>query len=217
MDLLEYHRTHRQEQDSWDLEAIDRAAREQDASFPGRVQTLLDGADQRFTDDLRTVVRGPLFEKLEALSRLYLASSPEQRVFIRSRLIRRRDKSEETHHNRQIASRLESFGLRAAVIGMREHSVEMVKVGLAGFAITDLESDVRETLMSITVLFHAAKSLDADAAALFREVAAISGPAFSAVLTDYAKRPAGLQTLGCMGWFEVQTPQGVGFQRTRPV
>ena len=51
-----------------------------------------------------------------------------------------------------------------------------------------------------------------DADALFLEVAAIAGPAFSALLQDWVKRDPSLQSLGCMGWREVETPEGLDFQ-----
>ncbi|MBZ5596471.1 MAG: hypothetical protein LAP39_29875 [Acidobacteriia bacterium] len=212
MNLLDYHRLRREEQEAWDLPAIEEAVREQDPAFPERVHELLQCGEDRFWDNLRTVERGPLFEKLAAVSQLYLGCSPQQRTYMRSRLADRSGDSAEARRKREIADRLGSCGLRAAVVGLREGSLEMVKAGLAAFAIADLGADVRETLMSITVLFHAAKRLGANAAGLFQEVAAISGPAFSAVLIDFANRPEGLQTLACMGWHEVETPQGPGFQ-----
>lgn len=216
MNLLDYHRLRSKERESWDLPTIEQAVREQDAAFPERVCELLQCAEERFSDDLRTVVRGPLFEKLAALSRLYLGCSPQQRIYMRSRLADRRGAADEARRKREIADRLESFGLRAAVMGLREGSLDMVRAGLAAFAIADIGADVRETMMSITVLFHAAERLGADAAGLFREVAALSGPAFSAVLIDFANRPEGLRTLACMGWREVETPQGIGFQWVWP-
>lgn len=209
MNLLDYHKLRQQEIKTWNLPEIEEAVTQQDAAFPERVLGLLPCAEDRFSDDLLNVVRGPLFERLAQLSQLYLECSPQQRVYIRSRLTNRSG----TPVRVRAAGRLGGFGLRAAVIGLREGSLDMIKTGLTAFAVADIGADVRETLMSITVLFHAAKRLGADAPGLFREIAAISGPAFAAVLIDFAGRSEGPPTLASMGWREVETPDGPGFER----
>ncbi len=209
MDLINCHRLRRQEIDSWNPAEIEQAAIAQDAGFPARVQALLPNDEERFTDNLRDPVRGPLFERMAELSRLYLACSPPQRVYIRSRLTNRTGPRARV----KAAGKLESFSLRVAVIGLREKSADLMKTGLAGFAIADIGSDARETLMSLTLVWHAAKAMPADATGLFREIAAISGPAFGSMLMDFASRPDRVPSLAGMGWREVDTPAGLGFER----
>ena len=200
MTLLDYHRLHGEERDSWDLAAVEAAASRQDAAFASRVQECLPASEEKFSGNLVQVERGPLFEKLARLCRLYLQGSPEQRTYIRSRV------------DRRIGSKLESFALRAAVWGVREQAPDLVRLGLAAFAIADIGGDVRETLMSMAVLFHAANRCGAGAATLFPEAAGICGPAMSAVLLDFLQRAPGLQSLASMGWREVETPEGAGFE-----
>jgi len=202
MNLLDYHRLQREERESNTALALEEAAREREAAFPEQVRALVEGIHDKFSDDLRTVTRGPLFETLERLAVMYRNASAQERLFLRS----------EFWHKRRLAERLESFGLRAAVWGLRERSLEMVRTGLAGFAIADIAGDVRETLMSLPVMFHAARELSGDGALVFEDAAAISGPALAAVLRDFARRPVDLQTLEVMGWKRVETLEGPGFQ-----
>jgi hypothetical protein len=110
------------------------------------------------------------------------------------------------------ASRLASFGLRAAVIGAREKSLGMCLLSLIAFAVADLAGkDVRDVLMGISLLHHCAKLAGEDAGALFNEAEQLSGPAMQAVFRDY-----GGGSIGAMGWHEVETPNGVGFIHGRP-
>ena len=200
MKLLDYHRLHREETESWNLSALEQTALAQDATLPERLMPLLPWSEERFSGDLVTIDRSPLFEKLASLAQLYLRATPEQRTYIRSRL------------NWKAAEKLESFGIRAAALGVREHSPEMVRSGLAAFAAGDIGPDAREILMSVALLFHCANRCGFDAQSLFQEAAAISGPGMAALLLDFLNRPAGLQTLSCMGWHEVETSAGPGFR-----
>jgi hypothetical protein len=105
------------------------------------------------------------------------------------------------------------LGVRQAVVGMREKSEYAIRLGVVAHAIDDLASgDARDTLVRLTLLWYAANRIGADANALFLAVAAISGPAFSALLADWVKRDPSLQSLACMGWQEVETPEGPEFR-----
>lgn len=200
MNLLDYHRLHREETEAWNLSALEQAARAQDATLPDQLTQLLPSLEERFSSGLVTIDRGPLFEKLESLAKLYLRATPEQQTYIRSRL------------NWKAAEKLESFGIRAAALGVREQSRELVRIGLAAFAAGDIGPDAREILMSVALLFHCANRCGSDAQSLFQEAAAISGPGMAALLLDFLNRPPGLQTLACMGWQEVETPEGPGYR-----
>ncbi|HEV8146436.1 MAG TPA: hypothetical protein VGP79_08650 [Bryobacteraceae bacterium] len=205
MKLLDYHRLYDEEKKSWDLAGIESIAARDDAAFPAKVRELLPREDQRFDGDLQDVKTGELFDRLSRLCGVYRDGTAAQQVYIRSRMTQRTGR------------RMESFGLRAAVLGAREASVEQVRLGLTGFAVADLAGgDVRETLMSLAVMFDCARKAGGDPAEEFSAVASLCGPAMAAVFTDFASRPPDLQSLRCMGWHEVQTPQGIGYRHGPP-
>lgn len=199
MKLLEYVDGRREERAQWDLGALEQKVLEQDSAFLERVVPLLPDAAERFSGDLVALDRGPLFQKLTRLCQLYSGATAEQRTWLRSRV------------DARLSSQLESYGLRAAVAGARDRAADYVGLALAAFALADLSSDVREVLMSAALLLRCA-GLCGDAADLFEKGALLCGPAMAAVLRDFAARPASLQTLGVMGWHEIQTPEGPGYR-----
>ena len=73
---------------------------------------------------------------------------------------------------------------------------------------------MRDTLISVTVLFHCARLAvgDEDAGILFRETAGLAGPAMQVLLGEY---PNHVSSLGAMGMYQIETAKGVGFT-TRP-
>lgn len=111
------------------------------------------------------------------------------------------------------ALKLMGFGGTAAILGIRQKSEPLVRLGLVAHAIDGLNSgDARDSLIAITLLFHAAKTIGSDPAALFQEAAAMAGPGMATLLLDFLERPPEIQTLQCMGWREVQRPEGVDFE-----
>jgi hypothetical protein len=204
VDLSDYHRLQRQEKQSWDLPGLERVALAHDSTFLDRLAASLPTPDERFAGDLVVIDRGPLFQKTTGLCQLYLESTPAQRTYIRSRI------------DWKLSGQLGGFGLAAAVVGVREHSPDLVRLGLAAFAVTDIGSDVRDILIPMALLFHCANRCGSGAQTLFQEAAAISGPAMSAVLLDFLERTAELQSLACMGWHEMETAEGPGYRHEPP-
>src|SRR5690242_7045801 len=84
MTVLDYHRLRNEEARSLDVLAIEAAVRARDADLPERVRSLLPAPDEKLAGDLVDLQPSPLHTKLAALTRLYLGTGEEQRVFIRS-------------------------------------------------------------------------------------------------------------------------------------
>jgi hypothetical protein len=197
---LDYHRVRSEETKTWNPAELEAAARKRDATFPKKVAALLPGPKDWLTAKVSSVEPSAAADKLIELCELYRAGTPEERVYIRSRIEHPSGKA------------FLGLGRRQAVVGMRQKSIDAIRLGVVAHAIDDLASgDARDTLVYLTLLWHAAKRIGADADALFLEVAAIAGPAFSAVLGDWVKRDPSLQSLGCMGWREVETSDGPDF------
>ena len=201
MTNLDYHRVRAEEKQAWNPAELEAAARKRDTTFPEKVAALLPGPKDWLATKISSVELSPVSVKLIELCELYLAGTPEERVFMRSRIDLASGKA------------FMGLGVRQAVVGMREKSEDAIRLGVIAHAIDDLASgDARDTLVRLTLLWHAAKRIGADANALFLEVAAIAGSAFSALLEDWVKRHPSLQSLACMGWQEVETPEGLDFR-----
>ncbi len=201
MTNLDYHRVRSEERKTWNAAGLEAAARKRDAAFPEKVAALLPGPRDWLTAKISQVELSPVSENLIALCELYLAGTADERVFMRSRIEITSGKA------------LMGLGVRQAIVGMREKSEQSIRLGVVAHAIDDLASgDARDTMVRLTLLWHAAKRIGADAGALFLDVAAIAGPAFSALLEDWVKRHPSLQSLECMGWQEVETPDGPDFR-----
>ncbi len=202
MTTLEYHRLRNTYVKSWNLQALEDAAGSQDPAFPEHVERLLLLPEEKPSGNPDAPGPAMLHPKLLELCQLYLSSTLEQRMFIRSRI------------DRRLGGRLLGFSYGAAILGLRQKSEQRLRVGLVAHAIEDLAAgDVRDNLVILTLLFDAAKRIGSDPSTLFREVAGTSAPAMSAVLLDYLKRDPQLQTPECMGFREVETPEGVGYQQ----
>jgi hypothetical protein len=201
MTTLDYHRIRAEEKKSWNLAEIETGARTREQTFPERVGQLLPGPQDWLTAKISSVEPCPVAAKLIELCQLYLGGTPEERLFIRSRIDLPSGKA------------FMSLGIRQAVVGIREKSENAIRLGVVAYAIDDLASgDARDTLVRLTLVYHAAKRIGLDANAMLRDIATISGSAFSALLLDWVKRDPSLQSLECMGWREVETPEGPEFR-----
>lgn len=110
------------------------------------------------------------------------------------------------------ANKLRQYSAVLAVLGIRAHSEQTVRLGLVALAIEDLTAaDARGLLVPVSFLFHAAQRIGSDPSRLFREVAEISGPGVAAMLLDFLNRFPEMQTIESVGWQEVETPYGLGF------
>lgn len=201
--LLEYYRLQSEEEKSWDPAAMEAQARAENPEFVEAVMALLPSPEEKLAGDLVTPLPSPLYDKMEALCRLYLSGTPEQRMLIRSKVDLGR------------ARQAEFFGGQCAVRAMRSGSAEHMLLAVAAHAIENLKGgDVRDTLLGLTVVHYAAKTAGLDANALLREIALTAGAGVRAVLEDFADRHPDLQALEMMGWHKVETPEGLGFTMT---
>jgi hypothetical protein len=78
--LLDYHRLHREEVQSWDLARIESEVRSQDPGFIDRVETLLVRPGETFERDKITREFSPLDIRLREPCQLYLDSAAAQRI-----------------------------------------------------------------------------------------------------------------------------------------
>lgn len=108
-----------------------------------------------------------------------------------------------------------SFSNRSAVFALREQNVNWVSNGLTAIAMIEAErTDFRDILMSLSLLYHSAKRIGADANQLFRDTAQLSEPNVATLLTGFIGRPPEEKDLRTSwGYDEVETAAGIGFIR----
>jgi hypothetical protein len=187
---------------TWDRDALEAAARERTPDFPEHVRALLPESDEHLPRDVTDPERSPLDVKLTRLCELYRAGGPAERMFMLASV------------SHSIGSKLQGFGFRMAALAVRSGEVDLVRFGLIAHAIDDLASgDVRDTLCLLAPLADAARRIGADPVGLFSEVAAIAAPAMAAVLRDYVRNPAGIPSLGSMGFVAVEEAAGIRYRQ----
>lgn len=201
MKLLDYHRVRAEEEKSWDRNRL-----EQEAGIREQVDALIPRTRGEFRPHgLIDIQWDETSDRMARLCSLYRAGTPAQRTYIRSRV------------DQVAAGRLEAFALRSAVAGAREHSAERIRTALAAFAMADLAGgDVRDSIIGVTLVFHCGQLAGGDAVGLFNEAAAMCGPAMEALLKSYTEPGTQAPGIGSMGWYQVDTPDGVGFTMFRP-
>jgi hypothetical protein len=105
-----------------------------------------------------------------------------------------------------------TFAKRVAIRARQTGNKSLVADGLAALAIDNLvQGDVRDSLVAIGLLYHIARGLNIDTIHLFNRAAAISGPAMSAVFSDFLMRDDLDRVLVNMGWREVIGPNGTSY------
>ena len=169
MTLFDYHRLQREEAAGWDAARMEAAVRAQDAGFPERLAAVLPSGDYktRVSENLR------LFQQIQELCEVWLAATPEQRAFIRSKIDKKR------------AYMLGGFRAEAKRLALETNSESWVRLGLASIAIDDLNcGDARDVILSVQGLLVTARKIHADWGALVRSVAALAGPGITALLED---------------------------------
>jgi hypothetical protein len=197
--LLDYHRVRREEEQSWDRA---RLRKEAGAIFASEIESRLPQHKEPFArDKLVRFTREPWFERCLELCELYRGATPSQRTWVRSRI-------DSTN-----GGKLCLFGLRAAVLAARERSVDLARAALLAYAVVDLaDRDIRDTLIGFTLIVHCAGLAGADVPALLRETASISGRAMQTLYEGWAARYPDVGGIGSMGWRQVETEDGIGFQ-----
>lgn len=197
--LLDYHRLRSEEERSW---SRDRLQQEAGPAFVAAVEPLLPVHEEKWArGKLVRFTRSPWFDNCVQLCELYRAAGEPRRTWLRSRV------------DRKIGGKLGLFGLRAAILAARERSQALARASLIAFAIVDLvEGDIRDVLIGLSLLCHCARLAGADVAALLRETSALAGPAMRTLFEEWAARYPNVQGIGSMGWKEVHTEEGIGFE-----
>jgi hypothetical protein len=199
LELTEYHRLRRLEESSWRREALEEQA---GRAFTDAIGQLLPREKHKWApDQFARFERSPLFEDCVQICELYRSGTDVQRDWLRSRV------------DRTISGNLGVFALRAAVLAARGKSPALARTSLIADAIADLAGrDIRDVLIGVSLLCHCGALSGADMPALFREVAALAGPALGAVYRDWANRYPRVQGISSMGWREIETDEGIGFR-----
>jgi len=108
-----------------------------------------------------------------------------------------------------------AFSRRAAVVAMRDRTIEHLRDGLT--AITMIEADrvdFRDILVALSLIHHAAIRIGADSSLLFHDAAMRSEPAVARLINEFVTRPPEHQGLrDAWGHVEIETADGVGFVR----
>jgi hypothetical protein len=197
--LLDYHRLRREEELSWDRA---RLLEEAGPDFVSTVEERLpEHVEPWSREKMVRFTREPWFERCLELCELYRRATDAQRTWTRSRI------------DRKSGGKIGLFGLRAAVLGAREKSVDLARTGLLAYAIVDLaERDIRDTLIGLSLMVHCARLAGAEVPALLRQTGALGGAAIKALYEEWASKYPNVQSIGVMGWHEVETEQGIGFR-----
>ena len=131
------------------------------------------------------------------LCRLYSSATRLERDYIRSLI------------DEELAWQLLTFSKRAAVFALRSERSDILRDSLIALAIEDLANgDVRDNMIPLGLIYHCARTVCADPREVFEEVAGMSGPPMSLVLTDFIRRPDLDGILNSMGWREVHSSSG---------
>lgn len=155
----------------------------------------------RGEDSLINPVKNSLDSELAGLSQKFAKSDTQARANMRTSI------SMDEFYT------LLNFSERAAVFAMREKSVEWVNNGLTAIAMIEVErTDFRDILMALSLLYHSAGKVGANADQLFRDAAKLSEPKVATLLTGFVERPAEEKDIrASWGYDEVETRDGVGF------
>ena len=169
MTLFDYHRLQREEAAAWDAAQMEAAVRAQDPGFPERAAALLPSGDYK----THASKDSSLFRQIQELCELWLAATPEQRAFIRSKIDKNR------------ASLLGGFRAEAKLLALETKSDSWLRLSLASIAIDNLNcGDARDVILSVQGLLVTARKIHADWGGLVRGVAALAGPGITALLED---------------------------------
>lgn len=146
-------------------------------------------------------VKNSLDSELTAVCQRFAASDASGRADIRSSI------------SKDESYTLLTFSNRSAVFAIRERSVNWVRNGLIAIAMLQVgRTDFRDILMAASLVYHSAKRVGTDPDQLFRDVAKLSEPDVSTLLTQFTKRSEKDKDLrSSWGYDEVETKDGIGF------
>lgn len=142
-----------------------------------------------------------LDDALREITGRYATSDPQQRAALRDSI------------DMDGFYTLMTFGRRSAVFAMREKKVEIARHGLTAIAMIDQQRvDFRDILMCLSLLYHAANRVGADADKMFREAALLAEPEVGKQIVGFAEQTSDYRSLRrSWGYDEVETAKGVGF------
>ncbi len=108
---------------------------------------------------------------------------------------------------------LMTFGRRSAVFAMREKKAEIARQGLTAIAMIDQQRvDFRDISMCLSLLYHAANRVGADANKMFCEAALLAEPEVGKQIVGFAEQTSDYRSLRrSWGYDEVETANGPGF------
>lgn len=157
----------------------------------------------RGEDSLINPVKNSLDSEVVALCQKFAKSDAQARADMRTSI------------STDEAYTLITFSQRAAVFAMREHDVNWVNNGLTAIAMTEApRTDPRDILWALSLLYHSAKKVGANADQIFRDTAKLSEPQVAELLTGFVeRRPNDKDIRSAWGYDEVETKGGIGFIR----
>jgi len=131
---------------------------------------------------------------------LYMNATPIQRQVLCSIL------------NQEASFNLGAFAARMAMLGIRQQSETQLLHGLVAL-IMELDwpdlPDVREILMTLSILYNSAAKLGC-AEALFQQAAQYADkPSSRKIVLDYLMRTSENKRIEAMGWHEIEGPSGL--------
>ncbi len=199
MNLLDYHRLRNDETRSWSREDLRRKA---GGEFVHAAEGLIPEECEPWSPErLIHIKPGRWFDHCLKLCALYREANEDQQTWLRSRV------------DRKVAGRLHVFAFLSSVLAARQKAPDLARNAATAYAIADLESgDIRDVLIGFSLVCYCAGLAGCDVPVVFREIARISGPAMRALFEDWARRYPHVQSIGSMGWREVDTDEGVGFR-----
>lgn len=134
---------------------------------------------------------------------LYMAATPTQRQVFASVL------------DQRACGRLGDFAARMAMLSVQQQSETSLFHGLVAL-IMELDwpdlPDVREILMTLSIVYHSAAKLGC-AETLFQQAAEYADkPASRDIVLNYLKRTPQDKRIEAMGWHEIDGPNGLIYQ-----
>lgn len=117
--------------------------------------------------------------------------------------------------DQRACGRLDDFAARMAMLSVRQRSETLLLHGLVALII-ELDwpglPDVREILMTLSIVYHSAAKLGC-ADSLFQQAAQYADkPSSRDIVLNYLKRTSEAKRIEAMGWHEIAGPNGLIYQ-----
>ena len=203
--LFVYHELREEDEKQWKQEDHQRILTADDTSEFDHLTKLIQQLDEAYTaeevQDFVHIRPSAADATIAGLCGRYRCETSVARSFLRLGI------------NFGQAWTLLTFSKRAAILGARRGEPELIRDSLIAHAVENLAAeDVRDNFVALGLIFHCARTIDANPTAMFHEVAEMAGPGISQLLRDFVRRSDLDRILTVMGWEEVETPEGVGYR-----